>query len=556
MNIEFNPKSNSKIDGLTVASGIKRSNLETKGLVEPKGLNEGSIRFKDLLDQTKNGKNQLPMQQAVLSVKNPQELMPDEKLTGTEIDENIKDRFKEISENNLMSLLQSSPNMFLTSMNNTRTGINFGSGNPSPNTGIDDVSQLTSQLVENTNNPSQVDQLFVGTNESGQKIKSPGIEGEDSSVSNTGTKSSEIIIGEVDLALSAKTGTDQKVISPEGEAVIKQTQQSPEPAKPIAGAVDPILSAKTGTDQKVIAPEGEAVIKQTQQPPESAKPIAGAVDPTLSAKTGTDQKVIAPEGEAVIKQTQQPPEPAKPIAGAVDPTLSAKTGTDQKVIASEGEAVIKQTRQTPEPAKPIPGAIDPTLSAKTGTDQKAIGSEDQKDVTQTEMEEVPLLNTFPVKNAEILTIDKVDLSAQIEQEIIFQLDKNKPMTFQMKLDPENLGEIDVQLKFEQGKLVIDIMAFSKETQALLLGQIDKLIKNLALQNVQVESVHLNNQSQNNYDSNSQASMMNMGMDFSQNQKQSLLKEDARADNDQKLKLGLGENDQRLKHTDYRINVLV
>ena len=476
MNIEFNPKSNSKIDGLTVASGIKRSNLETKGLVEPKGLNEGSIRFKDLLDQTKNGKNQLPMQQAVLSVKNPQELMPDEKLTGTEIDENIKDRFKEISENNLMSLLQSSPNMFLTSMNNTRTGINFGSGNPSPNTGIDDVSQLTSQLVENTNNPSQVDQLFVGTNESGQKIKSPGIEGEDSSVSNTGTKSSEIIIGEVDLALSAKTGTDQKVISPEGEAVIKQTQQSPEPAKPIAGAVDPILSAKTGTDQKVIAPEGEAV--------------------------------------------------------------------------------IKQTRQTPEPAKPIPGAIDPTLSAKTGTDQKAIGSEDQKDVTQTEMEEVPLLNTFPVKNAEILTIDKVDLSAQIEQEIIFQLDKNKPMTFQMKLDPENLGEIDVQLKFEQGKLVIDIMAFSKETQALLLGQIDKLIKNLALQNVQVESVHLNNQSQNNYDSNSQASMMNMGMDFSQNQKQSLLKEDARADNDQKLKLGLGENDQRLKHTDYRINVLV
>lgn len=219
MNIEFN----SKIDGLTVASGIKRSNLG------PNGLNEGSICFKDLLDQTKNGKNQLPMQQAVLSVKNPQELMPDEKLTGKEIDENNKDKFKEISENNLMSLFQSSQNMFLTPMNNTRTSINFGSENLSPNTGIDDVSQLTSQLVENANNPSQMDQLLVGKDESGQKIKTLGTESESSSALNVETKSSETIIGEIDPTLSAKTGTDQKAIGPEGEAVTQQTQQTPEP---------------------------------------------------------------------------------------------------------------------------------------------------------------------------------------------------------------------------------------------------------------------------------------------------------------------------------------
>jgi len=550
MNIEFNPKFNSKIDGLTVASGIKSSNLYSKG------LNEGSICFKDLLDQTKNGKNQLPMQQAVLSVENPQELMPDEKLTGKEIDENNKDKFKEISENNLMSLLQSSQNMFLAPMNNTRTSINFGSGNLSPNTGIDDVSQLTSQLVENTNNPPQVDQLLVGKDESGQKIKTLGTEGESSSVLNVETKSSETIIGEVDPTLSAKTGTDQKAIGPEGEAVTQQTQQTPEPARPMTGEIDSTLSAKTGTDQKAIGPEAEAVTKQIQQTPEPARPMTGEIDPTLSAKTGTDQKVIGPEGEAVTKQIQQTPEPARPMTGEIDPTLSAKTGTDQKVVGPEGEAVTKQTQQTPEPSNPILGEVESVLLVKTETGQKVIGSEDQKGVTQTEMEEVPLLNTIPVKNAEIQTIDKVDLSAQIEKEIIFQLDKNKPMTFQMKLDPENLGEIDVQLKFEQGKLVIDIMAFSKETQALLLGQIDKLIKNLALQNVQVESVHLNNQYQNSNESNSQASMMNMGMDFSQNQKQSLLKEDARADNDQNLELGLGENDQRLKHTDYKINVLV
>jgi hypothetical protein len=79
---------------------------------------------------------------------------------------------------------------------------------------------------------------------------------------------------------------------------------------------------------------------------------------------------------------------------------------------------------------------------------------------------------------------------QIAREVFAALaNKNVPAVMSMRLEPAELGRIDVSMKLTSaGKLVIDIAAESAKTQALLAGQTDKLVQVLGLQNAQVENV--------------------------------------------------------------------
>ncbi|MBR0597533.1 flagellar hook-length control protein FliK [Sinanaerobacter chloroacetimidivorans] len=113
--------------------------------------------------------------------------------------------------------------------------------------------------------------------------------------------------------------------------------------------------------------------------------------------------------------------------------------------------------------------------------------------------------------------------SQISSEIMNHLDAKAPVEFKMQLEPENLGLIDIKLKLNEGKLIIDIMAANAKTQSLLSGQVDKLVQNLGLQNVRIESVQVSQQmNQQNTDGQNyqnQAFAMNSTMDFSQRKQQ-------------------------------------
>lgn len=111
--------------------------------------------------------------------------------------------------------------------------------------------------------------------------------------------------------------------------------------------------------------------------------------------------------------------------------------------------------------------------------------------------------------------------SQIRDEILAKLEQKGPTEFKMQLKPEELGQIDIKLKLSEGRLIIDIMAANAKTQALLTGQVDKLIAVMGLQNVLVESVQVNQQmnGQTQDNSQSQAFMMNSAMDFSQKRNQ-------------------------------------
>jgi flagellar hook-length control protein FliK len=128
------------------------------------------------------------------------------------------------------------------------------------------------------------------------------------------------------------------------------------------------------------------------------------------------------------------------------------------------------------------------------------------------------------KGPEVGHSAKVEVAQQVEQKIIQNFEPAKPMTLQMTLSPDNLGDIDIKLSYNQGKLIIDIMAASSETQKLLGNQINQLVRGLALQNVQVETVHLNTPVEATENGESMGSLLNDGSQFSQQQNNAPLKE--------------------------------
>jgi flagellar hook-length control protein FliK len=193
-------------------------------------------------------------------------------------------------------------------------------------------------------------------------------------------------------------------------------------------------------------------------------------------------------------------------AAAVEETSMANTEANaQDVLPSEQEETAKTDFSTLQAVK---------------SEQDSTTDEGGKDLSQNNpfgsMDTAKVVKEVPVQ-----TTPKVPVAQQVSQQVLQNLDVSKPVTFTMTLSPENLGDIDVQMKYDQGKLVIDIMAVSKETQKLLGKEVNQLVRSLALQNVQVDSVHVNTAVEQTSSSNGQnsASLMNSNSEFAQQQQQ-------------------------------------
>ncbi|HYE67132.1 MAG TPA: flagellar hook-length control protein FliK [Anaerovoracaceae bacterium] len=186
------------------------------------------------------------------------------------------------------------------------------------------------------------------------------------------------------------------------------------------------------------------------------------------------------------------------------------------------------------------GTVKQTAAAETQT-HKSITDQAEKMEAETETDRASqdrmsfqntmqgAVKTSEVKEPSSLTqpVEASEPYNQIREEILSKLDQKGSTEFKMQLHPEDLGQIDIKLKLSEGKLVIDILAANSKTQALLTGQVDKLIASMGLQNVQVESVHVSQQmnSQTQDNSQSQGYTMSSGMDFSQRRQQEQLRQE-------------------------------
>jgi len=204
------------------------------------------------------------------------------------------------------------------------------------------------------------------------------------------------------------------------------------------------------------------------------------------------------------------------------PDLTAKAVlTDQADLTAKPDL----TDEADLTAKPDLSKNSPTEQTKVIEVQKTpINQTENQNPGESGVQEISMTSVNPNKGSEVQPNTRVAVAQQVEQKILQNFEPNKPMVLQMTLSPDNLGDIDIKLSYDQGKLIIDIMAVSQETQNLLGKQINQLVRGLALQNVQVETVHLNTPVEESSDSQNTAFMMNGGSDSNQNQNQTLLRE--------------------------------
>ena len=164
------------------------------------------------------------------------------------------------------------------------------------------------------------------------------------------------------------------------------------------------------------------------------------------------------------------------------------------------------------------------LTKISGKDENILSQIDTQNFDEKGVQGVNASGINTLKGSEIQAHTNIPVVQQVEQKILQNFEANKPMVLQMTLSPENLGDVEVQLKYDQGKLIIDISAVSQETQNLLGKHINQLVRGLALQNVQVETVHLNTPVEASSNGGNSTSLMNSGSDFSQQQNNAQLRE--------------------------------
>ncbi len=253
-------------------------------------------------------------------------------------------------------------------------------------------------------------------------------------------------------------------------------------------------------NDKTTVPDGKT--DQTE-----ASSILQTAGKTVQTDAAFPSQLDSTTNENTIKSANEKSEVQKGTSG--QEFKISEPGTDKQTAAAG-----IQTQEA------ITDRVEKPKIEANGASQDRMGFQNtmQGAVTTSEVAE-PSPLTQPVEASEPYN--------QIREEILSKLEQKGSTEFRMQLEPEDLGQIDIKLKLSEGKLVIDILAANSKTQALLTGQVDKLIASMGLQNVQVESVHVSQQmnSQTQDNSQSQGYTMSSGMDFSQRRQQEHLQQE-------------------------------
>ena len=239
------------------------------------------------------------------------------------------------------------------------------------------------------------------------------------------------------------------------------------------------LPVKTITE----APEKALVeipTKALEGMPLKAPKEANMKDPavTTATKTTAEIPVQAPEGINVKPSTEMPKSMVESLT-RLSPETPVKTSVEMP----------------PKAMAKIPVKASAEMQVKDEVENRNSVFVHRKRGAEVAEKEQPYQASQAVQDTEIRAsftkaVEKTEPYNQIGREIQLKLEQKGPMEFTMQLEPKDLGQIDIKLKVNEGKLVIDIIAVSSKTQALLAGQVDKLITSMGLQHVEVETVQV------------------------------------------------------------------
>ncbi|PKM53003.1 MAG: hypothetical protein CVV00_14505 [Firmicutes bacterium HGW-Firmicutes-5] len=310
--------------------------------------------------------------------------------------------------------------------------------------------------------------------------------------------------------LNLKLGLEENKV-PEG--LVEQAQVIALPDMDNQSQSVPVLESipqfdETGDDGFQVLQQNIGILENEEA--DGSQELLKNSGPELAAASISNEVSFS---QQVVNPTSAGDEPESQIVGAIRQLNGAQT---EEVKSETHINVIGGTDSTEEQSSEQTKVIDVQTNTLNQTENQNPGEKGVQEINVTG------INTN--KGPEVQPNTKVEVAQQVEQKILQNFEPNKPMVLQMTLSPDNLGDIDIKLSYDQGKLIIDITAVSKETQNLLGKQINLLVRGLALQNVQVETVHLNTPVEQSSDSQDATFMMNGGSDPNENQNQTLLRE--------------------------------
>jgi flagellar hook-length control protein FliK len=241
---------------------------------------------------------------------------------------------------------------------------------------------------------------------------------------------------------------------------------------------------------------------------------------TSTGTTSTDQGITLEELSDILKHTGE--KASAPGLGQLDSEQIKMRPDHQKTDAlNHGKDNPAESGATTDAA--ATDALEETTTLTGSSNSESDSTEESLTAAayQAQLSAAATTGTTSATETSKQT-GSTEAYSQVSDQILTTLEKKGPTEFKMQLQPENLGQIDISLKISEGKLIIDIAADRTQTQALLTGQVDKLISSLGLQNVQVESVQvtqqMNSDSQNSQNQSYQ--QQNSGMNFSNSRQNS------------------------------------
>lgn len=310
-----------------------------------------------------------------------------------------------------------------------------------------------------------------------------------------------------------------------------------------AGAGKTAVPVETGTLQEGADARQAARRAVIGEITRLAFPASGSDGKTAAA---TDTGQTAASGGTSAAPAMTAPAGLDP-AGTASPSPAEPNAKNQAV--SGPESSMTGTGSGEKAADTVGKTLETTAAASKS--DRAAGETAAADTGWTAQEYQQLNNTGQTvgaaeQNPSIPSAEKAEPYSQIRDEILAKLVQKGPAEFKMKLEPAELGQIDIKLKLSDGKLVIDILAASSRTQALLASQVDKLIAGMGLQNVQVESVQVGQQANSQSQDSSQGQGYQTGadMDFSQRRQQEQLPDEIFKDGNQTGAYGLQQREVR------------
>ncbi|MDI9493581.1 MAG: flagellar hook-length control protein FliK [Bacillota bacterium] len=270
-------------------------------------------------------------------------------------------------------------------------------------------------------------------------------------------------------------------------------------AEILAGA--PVEGQTTVQAESLENAQSPSLAEVSGQDPTEGQIKAGTEISDKNSKAGISGANSAPErpgqaaGDAGNPVTKAAADSAGISRGNAGPSSAVK-GPEQ-TQGSDGSTQTPGQAQTSAKQQQMQG-----LATEAGLDGETGLSEQKGHKGLSEVHEIQNLTAAEVANTEgskplnpaSAAAEKMEPYSQIGREIQLKLEQRGLMEFKMQLEPKDLGQIDVRLRINEGKLIIDIVAASSRTQALLISQADKLVSSMGLQNVEVETVQVNLQS--------------------------------------------------------------